>query len=136
MALPPIVLQPGWYWHHYVRSRDLASVDAFISLHRGQMKVRKIFSGDTSDAQVIVFEVVGGALTWTLSGKPTKAPKGIRTELKDLADGAVSSPSLKQLLDELGGTGSALSTAAKVVIFGGAAVLLWNLYQATNTKDD
>jgi len=128
--LPPVRLEPGWYWWHYIRSETEAQWAAFHALSLRTLKIRKTFPGDTSRANVVVFEVLE-PIAWTLSGIPSKAPKKGRTELKDLATAPEfkAAPDLAALLAEAGEVGSSASTVGKVLLWGGAAVLLLNLWR-------
>jgi hypothetical protein len=138
-ALPPVRLEPGWYWYHVERSRSTLTTwikseqqkawEQFSEDNAAVIKVRKQFAGDTSKAVVYVFELVA-PIAWTLPGVPSKAPRKAQTELKDLSSSQAvkASPDLQQLVAEAGATtGSAL----KLIVWGGAAVLLFNLFRRT-----
>jgi hypothetical protein len=135
--LPPVVLQPGWYWWHFIRSEQLEAWEAFAVANRATLKLRKSFPGDTTPASVVVFEVVQ-PMAWTLSGIPSKAPRKGKTDLSDLADSeqVKSSPSLQQLVDEMGGAVNTIGNVGKVLLWGGAAILLFNLWRWTDAPDE
>src|SRR5688572_7961365 len=106
--LPPVRLEPGWYWYHFIRKDTEAQWDAFKAANSATLKLRSSFSGEASTpmttgvfggttpnwvpsvfpepppAMVVVFELVG-PLSWTLPGIPSKAPKKAKTTLKDLS---------------------------------------------------
>lgn len=147
-ALPPVRLEPGWYWYHFIRKDVEKLWDAFKAANQATLKLRTTFSGEASTpiveglpnwvpsplpepppSIVVVFELVA-PLAWTLPGIPSKAPKKAATTLKDLASSeqVKASPSLQKLIADAGGNvGSALS----LLVWGGAAILLFNLFRST-----
>ena len=140
-----IGIAPGWFWYLY----DLAiepEVRAFTVKNQALMRVRKTFRGTMTQTEIMVFEVFRGpALLWTLPGYPEQAPKKFETSPGDIAAKTANpSPSLRATLEELVGkpyeaikrTADNANTAVNILIFGGAAVLLWNLYQHTRTRDE
>lgn len=150
-ALPPVRLEPGFYWYHFIRKDTEKQWDAFKVANAGVLKLRSSFSGEASSpyfegapnwvpsplpepppSMVVVFELVG-PLAWSLPGIPSKAPKKAATTLKDIAssEAVKQSPSLQKLVgDAVGHTGSALA----LLVWGGAAVLLFNLYRSTRPE--
>lgn len=110
---------------------------------------------DTAPYVWILFEVKSGPVTWTLPGFPTKAPRDSKTEAKDIVTDehkvpAITSPEhpFNQFFgwgwltgegDEDGSksnnplarAGESLRTGLKVVLYGGAAIILLQLFLAT-----
>lgn len=134
-----LAVVPGWYWYHYNLS-DHAAVQEFLRAHSGQVRLRKTFRGPANATEILIFEVVGGPLVWSLPDWPTPAPRKLDTGPGDIAKAAPNaSPSLRATLEELVGkpfeairrTAENANTAVNILIFGGAAVLLYNLYQHT-----
>lgn len=137
--LPPVRLDAGWYWYHvertgtgklaFLKSDQQKAWEKFSEEHAETLKIRKQFAGDTSKAIVFVFELVA-PIAWTLPGVPSKAPRKLATELKDLSSSATvkASPDLMQLVAESGGT---VNSSLKLILWGGAAVLLFNLFRRT-----
>lgn len=130
----------GWYWYDFTAA-DKPAVDAFFGQHFTEARIRKTFKGGASE--IIVFEVVAPNLVWPLSGWPTMAPKKLDTSPADIAKSAANpSPPLVSTLEELIGkpwaaikkTADNANTALNILIFGGVAVLLWNLYQSTRPE--
>lgn len=132
-ALPPVRLDAGWYWYHVERASDQEKAwEVFYRANIETLKVRKQFAGDTSRAIVYVFEL-RQPIAWTLPGIPSKAPRKLATELRDLSNSeqVKASPDLAALVAEAAGnTGSALT----LLVWGGAAVLLFNLFRSTRPR--
>lgn len=130
--LPPVRLEAGWYWYHYLRGDQQAQWDAYAAANRATLKIRKQFPGDTSRAIVVVFELLA-PIAWPLSGVPSHAPKKGATELKDLSSSqqVKASPDLQTLIAEAGNTAQSATSALQVLIWGGAAVLLYNFFRRT-----
>ncbi len=138
-ALPPVRLEPGWYWYHvertgtgalaWLKSDQEKAWDAFAQAHGDVLKIRKQFAGDTAKAVVFVFELVA-PIAWTLPGVPSRAPRKAQTNLSDLSSSPTvkASPDLQQLVIEAGET---TVSALQLVLLGGAAVLLFNLFRRT-----
>jgi hypothetical protein len=131
----------GWYWYDFTAEQKPA-VDAFFAERFVDARIRKTFKGGASE--IVVFEVVGPNLVWKLPGWPTAAPKKLDTSPADIAKTATNpSPPLVSTLEELIGkpwaaikkTADNANTALNILIFGGVAVLLWNLYQSTRASD-
>jgi hypothetical protein len=76
-----------WYWFPPEVDRDYWAWD---KAERNK-KVRKVIGGPSLGATVVVFEVTGPDLKWTLPGQPEHASRGIDTDLTDVA-GAIPSP--------------------------------------------
>jgi hypothetical protein len=139
-ALPPVRLDPGWYWYHvertgtgklaWLKSDQQKAWEKFAEAHAEVLKIRKQFAGDTSKAIVFVFELTQ-PIAWTPPGVPSKAPRKAATELKDLSSSATvkASPDLTQLVAEAGGSAS---SALQLVLWGGAAILLFNFFRRTS----
>jgi hypothetical protein len=151
--LPPVRLEPGWYWYHFIRKDVEKEWDAFKAANQGVLKLRTQFSGDASTpiveslpnwvpsplsqpppAIVVVFELVA-PLAWTLPGIPSKAPKKAATTLKDISSSSEvkESPSLQKLIADAGGT---VTGALSLLLWGGAAVLLFNLFRSTRPDEE
>jgi hypothetical protein len=133
----------GWYWYDFTAA-DRPAVDAFFEQNAASAAVRKTFRGQGGASEIIVFEVTGPSLVWPLKGWPVAAPKKLDTSPRDIAKAAANpSPSLQATLEELVGkpwaaikqTADNANTALNILIFGGVAVLLWNLYQSTRASD-
>jgi hypothetical protein len=134
MAVDRSIITPGWYWFDYPVEKE-SEWDQFVSQNRGKILVRKAFIGST--VRGCVFQVVE-TIKWTIGGLPTKAPKGSKTELSDMAKGPPPSPTFAPLLEELGekikGAATNANTALNVLIWGAVVVVLFNLYSATKTE--
>lgn len=135
---------PGWWWLHY-DAIEREQVQAFAKQHRVQMLIGKTFTEPKTGGEIIVFQVAVAPLIWTLPRWPTQAPKGLATEPSDIAKSAgTPTPQLRGMLEELLGkpwdkikaTADSANDALKVLIWGGAAVLLWNLFQHTRADDE
>jgi hypothetical protein len=132
-ALPPLRVDPGWYWW-LIMPQDQKDYSAFTAANRGKMFVRKVFRGQSETNEVIVFEVKE-PIAWTLATPPAKARKGFKTELDDLIKGPAPDPHWTVALTDILGkplekareAGSALT----LVLWGGAAIVLFNLFRAT-----
>lgn len=132
-------MRNGWYWYHYDQT-TAPRVGAFIRT-TPQMRVRVSFRGHTSGNEVIVFEVLA-PFRWSLPGYPTVAPKRAKTTIEDIASGPAPAPGVVQLIEEVtgksfeavkGAAGNA-STALNLVLFGGAAIVLWNIWRGSNVQ--
>lgn len=133
-ALPPVRLEPGWYWYHVERASDQEKAwEVFSRANIETLKVRKSFAGDTARALVFVFEL-RQPIAWTLPGVPSKAPRKLATELRDLSSSEQvrASPDLAALVAE---AGSNTSGALTLLVWGGAAVLLFNLFRSTRPRE-
>jgi hypothetical protein len=131
--LPPVLLNPGWYSWHFIRSESEKQWETFHAANMATLKLRKSFSGDTSRAMVVVFEIVR-PLQWPLPGIPSPAPKKGRTTLKDLSTAPeYNTPDLVELFAELAGSAKqvagSLGGAGTLLLWGGAAVLLFQLFR-------
>ena len=132
-ALPPLRVDPGWYWW-LIMPQDQKDYSAFTAANKGKMFVRKVMRGASETNEVIVFEVKQ-ALAWTLASPPRKAPKGFKTELNDIIKAPQPDPHWTVALTDILGkpmekvreAGSALS----LVLWGGAAIVLLNLFRST-----
>lgn len=135
-ALPPRRVEPGWYWW-LIMPRDQKAWSAFTALNKGALFVRKTMRGQNEINEVAVFEVKT-PIAWTLDVPPMRAPKGLRTNLEDLISGPPPSPHWTAALEEILGKPMAkareASTALSVVLWGGAAILLFNLFQTTRAR--
>lgn len=110
-----------------------------------------LFPGD-KPASWILFEA-RGPFEWTLPGKPSPAPKGAATESSDIMGDeevlpAITSPehpwnkfwgafwsdgSDGKPANPILSTWSALGSAGPIVVYGGAAVILFKLWRALST---
>lgn len=140
-------LEAGWYWWDFAQAMDGDAWVAFTQANRGVLFTRKTWQGH--DRTAVLFEL-RQPLRWTLGGLPTKAPRGINTELQDMATAPSPSPGFVVMVEELTGksfdvfrrTGKAISdtassttSALKVLVWGGAAILLFNLFQNTKAEE-
>ena len=139
-TMPPLQLLPGWYWYDYDQASESDAVDAFAAAHRDRFRIRTVWTSQPRN--VILFQVVGLALQWTLGGKPTRGPKGAATTIGDIAQTPTPSPGLVEAVEEISGksyeaakaAAAGLGTVTTALLWGGAAVLLYRLY--TSTGDD
>ena len=77
---------PGWFWWFVDWQIDGYEYVDFQRRNKGHFNVRKVIGTEPGvNYSVIVFEVPTQPILWTLRGMPMPAPKGIDTELTDLA---------------------------------------------------
>mgnify|MGYP001612866490 CR=1 FL=1 len=125
-------LVPGWYWSFLDPGwEDSAGWSAF-SKQNPTVKTTKTV-GTTTKGSWVLFQVLGPQpVIWTLPGFPSKAIKGAATEYSDIVDQSQIDPSVESSLsDFLGNIGAQLGTAGKVILWGGVAIVLWQLFQKT-----
>lgn len=125
----PFSLPPGWYWFDFADSES-AAWTAFTGRYKGKLRTRRTWSA--AARSVVVFQVTE-SIPWELGGRPTPAPKGIKTSLRDMASAPDPSPGLSAMLEQLTWESS---TLFKVLFWGGAAILLINLFRQTSPVDD
>lgn len=143
----PANVRPGWYWY-YVHPDTTEAYHAFWQAHRDVLRVRGGFKDDTgSGAQIVVFELLSPGVRWEgLPGLPGPAPRGINTNLSDIAKSEAPQPGLVSLVENLTGkawddvkagkkaisdTAKSANTAVNVLVWAGAAILAYNLFVAT-----
>lgn len=131
-ALPPIRVDPGWYWWLQM-PQEARELSAFTAANRS-MRVRMVYRGQNETSEIIVFQVLA-PIAWTLSTPPVRAPKGARTRLDDIIGSPPPQPHwtvpLQDFLDAPGKKLGEASSALSLVLWGGAAILLFNLYRRT-----
>ena len=131
------IIFPGWYWYDYPVELE-PQVAEFFRENAAAAAVRAGYTGST--IRVAIFEVTQN-IRWTLYGLPTKAPKGVKTTLDDIrGGGGPPSKNIAQLLEELGETAKRTAgdanSALKLLLWGAVAVVLVNLFRATDTRED
>jgi hypothetical protein len=89
----------GWWWYWFPSEVNRAY--AVWDKAERNKKVRKTIGGGPSlGATVVVFQVTGTDFTWTLPGLPERAPRGIDTDLTDVAGVIPTPPSaLRQMAE-------------------------------------
>lgn len=128
-------LTPGWYWAD-LRAQDQAAWTAFT---KGNPAVSVAKTSGRGDGFTwVLFQVTGSSpVVYSPPGLAYKALKGASTNVQDIipdagsleqAAGAQSAGDdfqafWKRLMAELG-------TAGQVVLWGGAALLLWKIWSA------
>lgn len=125
-------LVPGWYWTFLAPGWEDSTGWTEFSRRNPTVKTTKTV-GTTSKGSWVLFQVLGPQpVIWTLPGFPTKAFKGAATEYSDIVDQSQIEPSTESSLsDFLSGIGKQLGTAGQVLLWGGVAILLWQLLQKT-----
>ncbi|MET0410232.1 MAG: hypothetical protein ABW217_03000 [Polyangiaceae bacterium] len=143
----PSQIRPGWYWY-YKGPELVTAYSEFAARHRDVFKPRKTFKDDTgSGAEIVVFEVLSPGLYWNeLPGLPAPARRGINTNLAEVAQSEQPQPGLVALVEDLTGkaweevkagkkavsdTAKSANSALNVLIWGGVAIIAWNLFTAT-----
>lgn len=137
-------MSPGWYWAFLTPAEAGSVWTAFTKQNPtvrtrktvgtgGEERVQDLQWMPTPKGSWILFEVTGpGPVIWTLSGFPTKALKGGATEYQDVVSFADTPPDTADSLSKfLEGIGKQLGTAGQVLLWGGVAVLLYQLFQKT-----
>jgi len=151
--VPPVRIEPGWYWYHFLlNGPEQEQWDKFHKDNAAVLKIRSSFGGDAAPnlafgiptpfkgpppSMVVVFELKE-PIAWTLNGLPSKAPKKMATTLADLSTSEKyqEDPSLADLVDSAKNAVGSASTALKVLLFGGAAILLFNLFRSTAPREE
>ena len=129
-------LSPGWYWAD-LREQDLS---AWSQFKQQNPSVRQSKSTAKGSNTWVLFQVVGSSpVIYTPPGLAYRALKGEKTEVQDVFEseqdyldraglGANASDDFmtfwKKLMDQLG-------TAGQVVLWGGVAIVLWQVFQKT-----
>lgn len=131
---PRQVMAPGWYWKLLEPAEAGAVWTQFTRNHPEIRTVKTRGVGDaiaTLKGSWVLFQVTGSEpVRWTLPGLPSKAPKGAATEYEDTVESGEPTPSGTDLLEELlGGLHEKLGQAGTVLLWGGTALLLWQLAQ-------
>jgi hypothetical protein len=137
-ALPPLRVDPGWYWWLQM-PQDAREFATFSSAQRGALRVRMVYRGQNETSEILVFQVLQ-TIAWTLSTPPVRAPKGARTRLDDIISGPAPQPhwtvALQDFADAPGKKIGEASSALSLVLWGGAAILLFNLYRRTKAPPE
>lgn len=129
-------LAPGWYWAD-LRQEDLPAWNQFKA---GNSSVRQTKSTTKGNFTWVLFQVTGSyPVIYTPPGLAWPAFKGEKTEVQDVFEsdadyqeraGLGGNPSddfmafWKKLMGQLG-------TAGQVVLWGGVAIVLWQVFQKT-----
>lgn len=125
-------LVPGWYWAFLDPGwEDSAGWTDFT--HKNPSIHTQKTVGSLEKGSWVLFQVQGKQpVIWTLPGYPTKALKGAATEVQDVLDQSQNEPATaNQLSDFLAGVGKQLGSAGQVLLWGGVAIVLWQIFQAT-----
>lgn len=128
-------LTAGWYWAFLDPGWESSTGWTEFSKKNPGVKTTKTV-GSLEKGSWVLFNVPGPQpVIWTLPGFPTKAFKGAATEYSDVIDQSQNEPSTASQLEEfLGSIGKQLGSAGQVLLWGGVAVLLWQLYQHTSSS--
>ncbi len=129
-------LSPGWYWAD-LREQDLPAWNQFKA---GNSSVRQTKSTAKGNFTWVLFQVAGSyPVIYTPPGLAYPAFKGEKTEVQDVFEGDAD----YQERAGLGGSASEdfmafwknfmgqLGTAGQVVLWGGVAIVLWQVFQKT-----
>ncbi len=124
-------LVPGWYWAFLDPSEAGAVWTAFSKQNPSIQTTKTV--GTTEKGSWVLFQNKGPQpVIWTLPGFPTKALKGASTEYGDIIDQSQNEPATEnQLSDFLASLGKQLGTAGQVLLWGGVAIVLWQVFQHT-----
>lgn len=150
---PAFTIKAGWYWWECPTPQN-AMWQNYTARNRGRVLTRGTWQ--TAITTIVLFEVKGAA-QWDLPGRPQDAPKKDRTELRDLTLADDPSPGFIALVETTLGapfeavrdaarlakqtaeqfakkaadTAKEAGTALRVLVWGGAAILLINLFRRT-----
>lgn len=131
-VMSPIQVAPGWYWYDYDRRADGTAYEELLRVNKGGVWQRKVW---TTAVRAAVLLQVTRAIAWNIGGKPTPAPKGLRTQLADMADGPDPTPGVVEMNAQLLNRGAAAvsetGSTFRILLWGGAAILLLNLFRST-----
>lgn len=142
--VPPLRVDPGWYWW-LIMPQDQKAWAEFRAANRAPaIVVRKVMRGQNETNEIVVFQVKQ-PIAWTLPVPPMKAPKGAQTNVSDLISGPPPSPhwtvALQEFMDiplkpfrAVGEATKQTTNALTLLVWGGAAVLLFNLYQGSRVR--
>lgn len=129
---PRSLLTPGW-WYADLRAEDTAAWTAWTKANPS-VQVTKT-SGTAAGHTWVLFQVTGNSpVVYTLPGRAYKAIKGSATEVEDyLANQAdlEAAANVGNFGKDLEAFMALLKTVGKVALWGGAAILLLQLYVAT-----
>ena len=132
-------LSPGWYWAD-LRQEDLSAWNQFKA---GNPAVRQTKSTTKGNFTWVLFQVTGSyPVIYTPPGLAYPAFKGEKTEVQDVFE------SEQDYLDRAGLGANAsddfmaswksftaqLGTAGQVLLWGGVAILLWQVFQKTGGR--
>jgi len=122
---------PGWYWA-FLSASEASALWTSFSKANPTVKTTKTV-GTSEKGSWVLFQNQGPQpVIWTLPGFPSKAIKGAATEYSDIVDQSQNDPSVEaSLSDFLANIGKQLGTAGQVLLWGGVAILLWQLLQKT-----
>jgi hypothetical protein len=147
----PLQLEPGWYAYDWANSTEMtAKLRAMQVKYQGRWHIQRTWDSAKAKHSVMVFQVKQ-TIWWEMPGAPIVAPKGSATQLKDLPK-IFPEPSTGfiAMIEDITGSaydffrdfgkaakdvGDQTKTAVTVLIWGGAAVLLLNLFRYTSEKD-
>lgn len=134
-AVPPLRVEAGWYWF-LVMPQDVAIYSAFLKANPA-VRPRKVYRSQGETNEIVVFQVLS-PVAWTLATPPSPAPKGFRTELADIIAAPPPSPHWTIPLSEFAEApfkaAKEASSALSLVLWGGAAILLFNLYRSSRSS--
>lgn len=127
------LMVPGWYWA-LLSPEDAGQVWSNFTRSNPSVRTTKTASDGARGAWVL-FQVTGTSpVIWTLPGLPSRAIKGEATQYQDVIDhGDVPPDASDSLLALLGRAGEQLGSAGKVLLWGGVAILLYRVLQATSS---
>lgn len=131
-------MTPGWYWKFLEPSEAGATWSSFTNQNPAIRTTKTVGTGHgtaTERGAWVLFEVTGKSpVLWTLPGLPSKAIKGAATEYQDVVDlGEDEKPGCFDSVESLlVCAGDELKTAGKVLLWGGIAIVLWRVFQATD----
>lgn len=94
----PSMIDVGWWWYWYPADVE-ARVSSWRQDQRSAVVVRKTIGSSALGATVIVFEVTKRH-RWPLPGLPERAPRGIDTDLSDVAWAIPEPPALLRRMAE------------------------------------
>jgi hypothetical protein len=130
-------LKPGTYAYDFDAVTERPGWEAWLHANAATVVLLKTWQ---DEKWVAVLFTVSRNTVWPLAGWPMKPKKGIKTDLNELMREEDASPSLvelgKKLADALSSAGKSVSNAATLVLWAGAAILLFNLFRATKPAED
>lgn len=125
-------IKPGVYAYDFDSVTERPAWDAWAKTNAATVEVSKTWQDDKWAA--VLFTVKRNTV-WNLSGWPMKPKKGIKADLNELMREEDASPSLvelgKKIADGLASAGKSTSNALTLILWGGAAILLINLFRRT-----
>jgi hypothetical protein len=142
-----VSVAPGWYWFDFP-TEETPQWTAFTRANKGAIWPRRNWATNGWIAQV--FQVTR-PIVWGMGGRPTVAPRGPATELRDMAKAPDPSPGFVVMVEQLMNmpfeafrdlgkkvqeTANQANTALLVLLWGGAAILLLNLFRNTAPAEE